>query len=134
MKKSILLLLLMVSTNVLAEWTQVFIKNDNKAIGYIDLQSRRKKDNKVKIWVLYDFKEVQRYGNTKALSESSHFEFDCENETSQLLDNFTHTGNMRSGDIVLSETNIKNEPEPIIPGSFGETVFNFNCAFYKFQH
>jgi hypothetical protein len=128
MKKLVVLLLLMVSTNVFAEWTEV---NGNKDAGlttYVDYGTIKNQNNKVKIWTLYDYKRVQQVEDSRFLSSVTHTEYNCEEETSRMLDVYWYSGNMRNGEIVWSSTNIKKETVSIIPESIDEGNFNIACG------
>ena len=122
MKKLTLLLLLMVSTSVFSEWKWVGASQDST--NYIDFGTIKKKGNKAKMWRLYDFKTVQKYSG---LSQIIHYEYDCEEETSRMLDFYSYSGNMAQGDIISSMTSIENKPESIIPGSVSENSLNIAC-------
>lgn len=129
MKKLTLLLILMVlSTNVLAEWTEFY--SDETGADYVDLQSIRKKENKVKMWTLDDFKSVQIFtdGNIRRLSQVGHYEYDCSEETIRQLDFSWYSGNMGNGEVVYSDSNMNHEPESIIPSTIGEKKFNIACS------
>ena len=126
MKKLILLLLLIVSTNVFAEWANV--DDNDEMTTYVDFGTIKKKGNKVKIWSLMDFKTVQTYEKIKFLSQLARNEYDCEEETRRMLDLFWYSVNMRQGEIVFSSKNIKNEAESIVPGSISEALFKIACG------
>ena len=128
MKKLLVLLLLMVSTNVFAEWTRVNGSTDGNVIVYVDYGTIRRKGNKVKMWSLFDYKKVQIVANTRYLSDLTRYEYACEEETTRVLDFYWHSRNMRSGDIVYSSTNMKNEGTSIIPGSINEGLFKIACS------
>ena len=132
MKKIMILLLLMISTNVFAEWTRVGGNKSSNKNGdmtvYIDFETIKKKDNKVKIWTLLDFKKVQKNENDRFLSMALHNEFDCEEDTSRTLDIYSFSGNMRGGDKVYSLSNIKDERKSILPESIEEIIFKRACA------
>ena len=129
MKKLTLLLILMVlSINVWAEWTAVTKSSDNNITSYVDLQSIRKKGSKVKIWDLTDLKTAQAFNNVSYLSSVSHYEYDCSEETQQLLDFYAYSENMGLGETVNVQNNIKDEATTIKPGSIGETTFNVACS------
>jgi hypothetical protein len=59
MIKLLLFLLLMVSTNVFAEWTKVTDSADGSFSVYVDYGFIKKKGNKVTMWYVYDFEKVQ---------------------------------------------------------------------------
>ena len=126
MKKLTLLLLLMISTNVMAEWTKV-TKSKSKSTVYVDYETIKRKERKVKMWVLFDYKTVQGdVENERYLSDLSHSEYDCEEDTIQLLDLHNYSGNMRGGEIVSSQTNLKDETETrsIVPDTIQSVLFN----------
>ena len=128
MKKLVVLLLLMVSTSVFAEWTEVGGNDDAGLTTYVDYGTIKRKGNKVKMWSLLDLKTVQEVAGKKYLSVMSRNEYDCEEETSRMLDFYEYSGNMRNGEIVWSSTNIKKETVSIIPESIDEGNFNIACG------
>ena len=106
MKKILILLLLMVSTSVFAEWTEVGQSADGMT-AYVDFGTIKRKSHKVKMWDLYDFKTVQKgAGGERYLSAISRNEYDCEEETRRMLDFHWYAENMKKGNIVYSEKNI----------------------------
>ena len=126
MKKLILLLLLMISTSVLAEWTTVGGGTD--LISYIDFGTIKRKDNKVKMWSLIDLKTVHEFsGGERYLSGMMRSEYDCEEETMRMLDVYYYSENMREGEVVVSNTNITNEATSVRPDSIEETFFKIAC-------
>ena len=128
MKKLTLLLLLMVSTSVFAEWTEVG-QSANGMTAYADFGTIKRKGNKVKMWRLYDFKTVQKSSDgIEYLSEMRRGEYDCEEETIRQLDVHWYSGNMRQSEIVRSITNIKDEAESVMPGSINETLLKVACG------
>ena len=126
MKKVWVLLLLIVSTSVFAEWANV--DDNDEMTTYVDFGTIKKKGNKVKMWHLTDFKTVQKVGNDRFLSMLSRDEYDCDEETSRMLDLYWYSGNMRNGDRVFSAPNIKDEPESISPGGVNKTLFEIACS------
>jgi len=131
MKKIVVLLLLMVSTNVMAEWTNIGDSDSGEATVYVDIGAIKKKGHKVKMLKLLDYKAVQKLGNDTYLSQITHSEYDCEEETSRMLDVFMYSENMRQGKIVNSLSNIKNDGisiSSIIPGTIQEALFKIACS------
>lgn len=128
MKRLTLLLLLLVSTSVFAKWTEV---GGNAAAGqtaYVDVGTIKIKGHKVKMWSLYDYKTVKESEDKKYLSSMAREEYDCEEETTRLLDLYLYSENMRQGEIVSSYTSAKDEATSITPESMGETVFKRACG------
>ena len=158
MKKVLVLLLLIISTSVLADvyryvdnkgrifyseerkskeyiliiksipWTAVSTASTDDMTTYVDYGTIKRKGNKVKMWALYDFKTIQRWGNSSFLSQINHIEYDCEEEATRTLDYFLYLGNKGSGEVVYSRTNKKYEAVSIIPGTIDEIVFNIACS------
>ena len=128
MKKVLVLLLLMVSTSVFAEWTRVTESADGDITYYADFGTIKKKGNKVKMWDLLDYKTVQRTSYSIYLSQVSRNEYYCEEETKRMLDFYWYSGNMRQGEMVSSQSNIKDEGTSILPESIGETLFKIACG------
>jgi hypothetical protein len=129
MKKILILLLLMVSTSVFAEWTRV--GSDGEITVFVDLQTIRKVGSKVKMWTLMDFKTVQQVSTldtTTYLSGANHKEYDCEEEATRFLDIHRYSENIASGHIVYSQTNMKDEPESVIPGTLPEQLLRIACG------
>jgi hypothetical protein len=133
MKKLTILMLLLSSTNVFAEWTKVgeTEESDDGFNVYVDLKSIRKNDTEVKMWVLQNYKMIRNYHidkDYKFLSIIAHQKFYCKDEKNEVLDEFLYSGNMSTGDIVYSRTNIKLEPVSIIPGTIAENLFTVACG------
>jgi hypothetical protein len=127
MKKIILFILLTVSTNVFSEWTKIAGNNAWGDVVYVDYGTIKKKGKKVKMWRLLDFKIVKKVGGYKYFSEAIYDEYDCEEETSRMLDVFWYSENNGKGDIVNSSKNIKNETQSILPMSINAATFKIAC-------
>ena len=130
MKKVLVLLLLMISTSVFAEWTRVGSSDDGMT-SYADSETIKRKGSKVKMWRLLDFKTIQKGlggESERHLSSVSRNEYDCEGETERQLDIHWYSSNMGQGEIVWSLTNIKNEASSVIPRSISESLFNIACG------
>ena len=129
-KLTLLLLLLMISTNVMSEWTIVGSNDVGDGIYYIDYETIKKKGNKVKLWSLVDTTTVKHIPKgSDFLSSTSHFEYDCEEQTRRFLDVCFYSKNMQGGKIVFSAANIKTDTaESIIPNSMDDVVFKIACG------
>ena len=122
-----ILVLMVVSTNVMSEWTKISEANHANRTPYVEYHSILKKDNKVKMSTLTDFKKAEKYGNNKLLSMVSRDEYDCGTKTIRLLDIYGYSGNMKTGDIVFSDSDIKAVPQSIKTGSIEEIFFELAC-------
>lgn len=127
MKKVVVLLLLMVSTNVFAEWSKLGDSSDKESTVYVDFETIKRKGNKVKMSYLLDFKSVKTIGNISFLSSVFYTEFDCEEETGRLIDASLYLRNMLMGGVVDSMSNMKNEPTSIQPLTTEQLLFKIAC-------
>ena len=139
---AMVLLLLLVSMNVLAElnkafespdgfseWSSVFESVDGNETIYVDFKSIRKiGNNKVELWYLLDFKKTQQSVNYSYLSSVMHDEFDCDKKIIRMLNLSFYSGNMRRGEVVWSNSNIKEKPQSIMVGTSTETVYKLACG------
>ena len=130
MKKLTLLLLLMVSTSVLAEWIKVNRDEQDDRTTYFNDKSIQKKGKKVKIWYVMDFpREYDDPVNRgKWISILNHDEYDCEDRTHKILDYYFQTEHMGKGFSVIKKINIKEEPISLKPDDYVEPLFNITCG------
>ena len=121
-------LLALFSTSAMAEWTMVGGNDDQTT--YADLSTIRKSGNKVKMWDLFDYKVVMisKTNGTRRLSSVTFMEYDCKEETARQLAFNYYSKNMGAGEMVYMSRNQHEEPEPITPGTTGETVFKIACG------
>ena len=122
-----MLILLMISTNVLAEWTKTETRDNGNSTVYIDFGTIKRKVNKVKMWILNDYKTVIKGEYNDFLSTLIHFEYDCEEDTRRMLDYYNYSENMGGGYVVSLHTNINDEPISIPPVGI-ETNFKIACG------
>lgn len=133
MKKILTILLLMVvSTNVLSDWTKVSDSSHANRTTYVEYHTLLKKENKVKMTSLTDFKKAEKYGDHTLLSMVTRDEYDCEKNTIRLLEIYGYSGNMQSGDIVFSDLRIIGEAQSIKLGTSEETFFEIACHVPEF--
>ncbi len=87
MKKILLALtFVFISSEALAQWTLIGETPDKGGYTiYADLASIRKASNRVKMWILLDYKIEQRTLGATYLSEKIRREFDCEEEQMRTL-------------------------------------------------
>ena len=127
MKKLLITLLLAVlSTSAMAEWTP--INQTEMGTHYVDFSTIRKVGNKVKMWTMHDYKTMQIYEGKYYLSNKSQFEYDCKNETSASVADLSFSDNMGSGQLVSSYYKNGLNPLPVSPGSIGEFVWKIACG------
>ena len=125
MKRFTILMLLLSSTNVFAEWT--WVDESEHYNAYVDLQTIRKKGNKAKMWSLFDYKTAQIAHDNEYWSARSINEYDCTDATYRSLSFSFLSGKMVTGREILNN-NIKGEFEEIPPNSIIETLFKVACS------
>jgi hypothetical protein len=134
MKRLTILMLLLGSTNVLAEWTWVggTEYGDYGFEVYVDLETIHKKGNKAKMWRMYSYNTQQTMEdkNNKYWSSRGINEFDCIEETSKTLAFSYLSEKMGSGQEIYyaNITTDKAEEVHIAPGTIVKTLFNIACG------
>lgn len=132
MRKAIWIMLLgLVSSGVCAEWEP--IGRVDESTKYVDPASRRKEGDNVKMWLLDDYPEINRFGPWQFKSTRTQLEFDCLNERSRLIYISAHSENMGAGKVVGTSTTIK-EWRPVAPGTLAGEQWKAACPkkWYEF--
>ena len=129
MKKILLALAFaFISTEALAQWTLIGETPDKGGYTiYADLASIQKTSNRVKMWILLDYKIEQRTLGATYLSEKIRREFDCEEEQMRTLAFSYFSWNMEKRDLVRSY----NQPqkwEKIQDQSMDEKEWRIACG------
>jgi hypothetical protein len=124
---SLIILLVLSSGPAYAEWVAI---GGNDQIGmttYVDRATIRRNSNLVKIWQLNDFKTVQTVEGNSFLSTKKRREFNCAEERIRILAATQFSGNMGNGEVVWVNSN-EQKWEPVVPGSIGQTLWEFACG------
>ena len=112
----------------MAEWIKIGESNNKGGYtAYADLTSIRKASNKVKMWVLFDYKIEQKTSGIVFLSEKIRREYDCEVEQMRILAFSLFSWNMEKGDLVRSYSQ-PQKWEKIQPESMNETEWKVACS------
>jgi hypothetical protein len=120
-------LLVLSSGPAYAEWVKVGDGDEAGKTVYVDPATIRRNSNLVKMWQFYDYKTVQTVGGIRFLTAQEQWEFDCAEERSRVLALKEFSGNMRSGTVVDTNTQV-GKWAPVIPGSMGQTVWKVACG------
>ena len=124
MRRVILIMALaMFSGTAMADWTKV-AAGSKTLTAYADLSTLSKNGNKVKMWVLFDYKTAQTVNGGMYLSSKSQIEYHCEKNITQLLDFSWHTGKMGGGDAIRP---ISYQTQPNFPGSVDDALWKLAC-------
>ena len=122
-------LLILNSNAAYAEWVKVSDRDEaGKTVYtvYVDPATIRRNSNLVKMWQFYDYKTVQTVGGVRFLSNKEEWEFDCVEERSRSLGLKEFSGNMGSGTVVYTNSQV-GRWLPVVPGSIGHIVWKVVC-------
>ncbi len=119
--------LLLSSGPAYAGWVQVSGGDEEGKTVYVDPATIRRNSNLVKMWQLQDYKTVQTVGGIRFLTAKEEWEFDCAEERSRVLALKEFSGNMGSGTVVYTNSQVGNWL-PVMPGSTGKTVWKVACG------
>lgn len=102
------------------------LDSNDKLIYYVDLSTRRREGNRVKMWTLNDFKTIQNAQGALYWSVKTHYEFDCIKFESRGLLLSVHSEKMGEGEEMH---NGPFEPEwgAVPPNSILETYLKIAC-------
>lgn len=127
MPKAILILLLaVVSNGAAAEWVNVSTDDSGSTI-YADPSTIRKVGNRVKMWVLFDYRKATLDAGDKIMSKRKHEEYDCKKKQIRLLYLSKHTGRFTEGKVVYLNDIPYNKWVPVVPGSVFEDLWRYAC-------
>jgi hypothetical protein len=119
--------LLLITTNVLAGWTEMGSPSSGRFKCYVDYNSISKDGNFITFWMLTDWKEAKESSGDMRLSDLQRIKLDCKRRTMTLLDFIWYSKNMGLGAIVYSRSNLRGEPVSVPPMTGDEIVLNKLC-------
>ena len=119
-------LLVLNSGAAYAEWVKVSDRDEAGKTVYVDPATIRRNSNLVKMWQFYDYTTVQTVGGVRFLSNKEEWEFDCVEERSRSLGLKEFSGNMGSGTVVYTNSQVGKWLR-VVPGSIGHTVWKVVC-------
>lgn len=112
----------------MAEWTKISESDDKGGYtAYADLTSIHKSNDKVKMWVFFDYISEQKISGSTFLSEKIRREYDCSGKHMRTLAYSLFSWNMEKGQIVRKYS----QPQkwgPIQPESMDETEWKVACT------
>lgn len=127
---SLTALLLMSGGPACAEWVDIgYTEGDAGYTLYVDPATIRRKENRVKMWVLFDYKLVQRVGTSSLLylSERAQQQFDCEEELTRRIETMVFSLNMTKGNQVASNTD-ETKWQAVAPETIGLLMWKVACG------
>ena len=127
MPKSILMLLLaIVSSGAVAEWFNISTDESGSSI-YADPATIQKMGNRVKMWVLFDYRKARLDAVDRIMSIKKHEEYDCKETQIRLLYISKHSGRFTEGNVIYLNDIPYNEWMPVVPGSILEDLWRYAC-------
>ena len=123
----LIILLFLSSAPAYAEWVKVSDGDEAEKTVYVDPATIRRNSNLVKMRQFYDYKTVQTVGGIRFLTAEEQWEFDCAEERSRVLALKEFSGNMRSGTVVYSNTEV-GKWQPVAPGTLGRKLWTVACG------
>ncbi len=130
MKRLLLILLLaVVSSSVMAEWVEVGVNDFIGSTFYADTGTISKSGNKVKMWVMYDYKTAHDVGEDfgKYMSTKSHNEYDCKETKVRVTYQARFSKNMGKGKKEV-ETSANFEWYSVVPDTHDELLWKIACG------
>jgi hypothetical protein len=119
-------LLVLSSGPAYAEWVKVGETDDGMTV-YYDPATIRRNRNLVTMWQFYDYKTVQTVAGIGFLTVKEQWEFDCAEERSRVLALTEFSGNMGSGTVVYSNSEV-GKWQPVATRSMGQLLWKFACG------
>ena len=121
-------LLLVATTNALAEWRLIGASSD--ANTYTDLSTIKKIGSKTRIWILTDLKGPEKVDGQNVLSSVFLHEIDCKEETWTQIKGTVYSESMGAGNVVFSSNfmgTAQSGPYFISPNSIASTELKVAC-------
>ena len=128
MKKLILpSLLFIVCNSVMAEWS--LVDNDDKkgVTTYIDFSTLQRTKNKIKVWVLHDYKKVRNTIGIKNLSYKLLNEYDCTEKRMMKHLQYIYSDNMGNGEKIELGGERCCWWSHVLPGTINESIWKLAC-------
>lgn len=128
MRKSlVMLMLIFISTSVMAEWTALKWSHEDGGLTlFIDSTTIRKEGDKVKMLSLVDFEVIEK-GETDLYSSRAQNEYDCKEKQIRQLFYALYSDSMGKGKMEHANSEHLNWL-PVRPGSMEEAMWKVACG------
>ena len=128
MKKTwIFVLSAFLSSGAWAGWENAVENSTGGLTVYVDSSTIHRSGTIAKMWVLFDYKNREKWGDQLYKSTKMQEEFDCAEERSRNIYLIVFVGNMGDGKVITAI----DKPDiwaPIGPDSIGEHVWQVACG------
>ena len=124
----ITLLILLCRGPAYAEWTELgYAEAKGDSTVYADRDTILRKGNLAKMWVLWDYKTVQRIEENSFFSRRVQHQFDCAEGLWRVLAFTWFSGNMEKGNVLINNS-VEGTWAPVSPRSIVQTMWKVACA------
>ena len=126
MRRVVLTMLLAVAgSSAAAEW--VWLGGNKIGIVYADPATIGREGSLVKMWDLMEYKATRTVGGKAYRSTRTHYEYDCGEGKSRLLDVIAYSEKMAGGEIVHKDERTRDW-RPNLPDSGIEKLWKYACG------
>lgn len=128
MKRLLLITLLVLSSGpAYGEWMWATGNDPSGITVYADPDTIRRNGDVVKMWALMDFMTIQTVAGNSYLSSKFQKQFDCAEERIRGLAFTNFSGNMATGDVVLTDSDEETKWVSVQPGSINQVLWTVAC-------
>lgn len=110
-----------------AEWEPVGGNSELAVTLYVDRSTIRSTGSLKRMWSLMDYKSPQTSSGKSYRSSRTQQEFDCKEERYRYRAFSLHAGQMATGEIVYSDSDIE-QWKPVAPRTMAETGWAIACG------
>jgi len=113
-------------SSAIAHWTLITRSEDDSLKVFVNYSSISSVGNKIIMWNLIDYNELQKFETESFLSKAVQQEYDCIDETIRTLTVIKYEKHMAIGEATYSY-NIYALPTPISADSLSEDLLKVAC-------
>ena len=99
----LIILMLMFSNIVLAEWSPIAENKAATSATFVDLKTRRKMGDSVEMWSAVVYLQAQKLDDKNIMSFTELDEYDCKLKKYRVVTLIGYTGKLATGEIVTAD-------------------------------
>ncbi len=123
--RKFLLILALFSSSASAQWQS--LGGDDEETAYADSAGIQRRDQRVKMWALFDLKSPRNFGDLRYASMKIQREYNCASKESRVVAMSAHSGNMGEGETVYSN-NTHYKWARVKPDSAEQALWDIACS------
>jgi len=109
-----------------AEWVNIAMIDNGGTKFYAQPTTKKRMGNVVRMWGLQDNSKPSVHNGKTFYSVQTYWQFDCFEDTVQLLQSTAFAGKMATGEIILGDQ-VPSDKMFARPGSIQSDMLNFAC-------